>query len=113
VFAVYGVILIWKRKRIGTVAVFIATITSPVTYPAGSVSALIVLLAVAFALAVSELVFTRSIKGQLRPIVLFLVSLVVGIVIVKGRWTVIWGNIKWYSKPGVTGWSMSTRDFYT
>lgn len=113
VLAVYGLILIWKRQRIGALAVFIATITSLVTYPAGSVSALIVLLTVAFALAVSELVFTRSIKGQLRPIVLFLVSLVGGIVIVKGRWTVIWGNIKWYSKPGVTGWSMSTRDFST
>jgi hypothetical protein len=113
VFAVYGVILIWKRRRIGTVAVFVATVTSLVTYPAGSVSALIVLLTVAFALAISELASTRWIKDQLRPIVLFLVSLAIGIVIVKGRWTVIWGNIKWYSKPGVTGWSMSTRDFST
>jgi len=113
VFAVYGVILIWKRQRIGTVAIFIATISSLVTYPAGSVSALIVLLTVAFALAISELTSTRLIKDQLRPIVLFLVSLVIGIAIVKGRWTVIWGNIKWYSKPGVTGWSMSTRDFST
>jgi hypothetical protein len=113
VFAIYGVILIWKRHRIGAVAVFVATMTSLVTYPAGSVSALIVLLTVAFALVVSELASTRLIKDQLRPIVLFLVSLVVGIVVVNGRWTVIWGNIKWYSKPGVTGWSMSTRDFST
>jgi hypothetical protein len=111
VLAFYGLVLIWKRKRIGTVAISIATITSLVTYPAGSVSALVVLFAVAFALAVSELVLTRSIKGQLQPVVLFLVSLAVGIVIVQDRWTVIWGNIKWYSKPGVTGWSITTRDF--
>jgi hypothetical protein len=113
VLAIYGVILIWKRERIGAVAIFVATITSLVTYPAGSVSALIVLLTVAFALALSDLALSRSIKGQLRPIVLSLAPLVVGIVTVKGRWTVIWGNIKWYSKPGVTGWSMPTRDLST
>lgn len=113
VLAIYGVILIWKRHRIGAVAVFVATITSLVTYPAGSVSALIVLLTVGFALAISDLTSTRSTKGQLQPIVLLLAPLVGGIVIVKGRWTVIWGNINWYSKPGVTGWSMSTRDFST
>lgn len=113
VLAIYGVILIWKRHRIGAIAIFVATITSLVTYPAGSVSALIVLLTVGFALAISDLTLTRSIKGQLRLIVLFLAPLVVGIMIVKGRWTVIWGNINWYSKPGVTGWSMSTRDFST
>lgn len=113
VLAIYGVILIWKRHRIGAIAIFVATITSLVTYPAGSVSALIVLLTVGFALAISGLTLTRSIKGQLRLIVLFLAPLVGGIVIVKGRWIVIWGNINWYSKPGVTGWSMSTRDFST
>jgi hypothetical protein len=113
VLAVYGLILIWRRQWIGTTAIFVATVTSLVTYPAGSVSALIVLLAVAFALAVSESISTRLIKVQTRLPVLFLVSLAVGIVITKSRWTVIWGNIKWYSKPGVTGWSMSTRDFST
>jgi hypothetical protein len=43
----------------------------------------------------------------------FSLSLLLGIVVVQGRWTVIWGNIKVYSKPGVTGWSMSTRDAST
>jgi hypothetical protein len=113
VLAICGVILIWKRQWIGALAVFIATVTSLVTYPAGSVSALIVLVGVAFALALSELITTRQIKDQLRSSAHFSLSLLLGIAIVKGRWTVIWGNIQWYSKPGVTGWSMSTRDAST
>lgn len=113
VLAVYGIILIWKRQWIGSLVVFTATITSLVTYPAGSVSALIVLLGVAVSLVVSQWTATRQIKDQLRSITYFSMSLILGIVIVKGRWTVIQGNIKWYSKPGVTGWSMSTRDAST
>lgn len=113
VLAVYGVILIWKRQWIGALAVFMATITSLVTYPAGSVSALIVLLGVAVALVTSQWTATRLIKDQFRSITFFSLSLILGLVIVQGRWTVIWGNIKWYSKPGVTGWSMSTRDAST
>lgn len=113
VLAVYGIILIWKRQWIGALAIFMATITSLVTYPAGSVSALIVLLGVAVALVVSQWTATRQIKDQVRAIAYFSLSLILGIVIVEGRWTVIWGNIKWYSKPGVTGWSMSTRDAST
>ena len=111
--AVYGIVLIWKRQWIGALAVFAATITSLVTYPAGSVSALIVLLGMAVALVVSQWTATRQIKDELRSIGYFSLSLILGIVTVKGRWTVIWGNIKWYSKPGVTGWSMSTRDAST
>ena len=113
VLAVYGIVLIWKRQRTGVIAVFIATVASLVTYPAGSVSALLVLLGVAVALILSELITTRQIKNQLHSVVYFSLSLLLGIVVVQGRWTVIWGNIKVYSKPGVTGWSMSTRDAST
>jgi hypothetical protein len=113
VLAVYGIVLIWKRQWIGALSVFTATVTSLVTYPAGSVSALIVLLGVAVALIISQAIATRQIKDQIRAVMCFTLSILLGLVITQGRWTVIWGNIKWYSKPGVTGWSMSTRDAST
>lgn len=110
VLAVYGLVLVWKGKFAGSSVITVATITSLVTYPAGSISSLIILLAILSALSVSSLVGRKRLSEVLRCTSISVLSMGLGVATVFGRWNLIWGNIKWYSKPGVTGWTLYTRD---
>lgn len=93
---------------VGVMMIFSSTWLSLVTYPAGSISSLVVLFAALISYAIVGFVYKQPKNEIWVRLLLILGGLVMPLPLLINRWSLIQSNVSLYSRVNVTGWPAPT-----